>query len=57
MKTALDPRHQKRQKIVQDLFRRAFHKQRVGKDTQIILREQEAIDTYIQKAATEFPIE
>ena len=40
MKTALDPRHKKRQKIVEDLFKVEFHKQPIGKDTQEIMKHQ-----------------
>lgn len=57
MKTSLDPRHQKRQKIIEDLFRADFHRQTVGKTSEKILSQKEAIDHYIQKAAPEFPIE
>ena len=51
MKTPLDPRHKKRQKIVEDLFKAAFHKQRVGKDSEEILKNLDIIDKKIQEAA------
>lgn len=57
MKTPLDPRHKKRQKIVEDLFKIAFHKQKVGNETQDILKNLELIDKEIQEAAPEFPVE
>lgn len=57
MKTPLDPRHKRRQKTVEDLFRAAFHRQKVGKDTEEILKNLELIDKKIQEAAPEFPIE
>ena len=57
MKTPLDPRHKKRQKIVEDLFKAAFHKQRVGKDSEEILKNLDIIDKKIQEAAPEFPID
>src|SRR3989344_3831920 len=57
MKTPLDPRHKKRQKIVEDLFKAAFHKQRVGKDSEEILKNLDIIDKNIQEAAPEFPID
>ncbi len=57
MKNPLDPRHKKRQKLVEDLFKIEFHKQRVLPDTKIILSHQALIDKAIEKSAPEFPIE
>ncbi len=57
MKTAQDPRHTKRQKIVAELFELQFHKQRVSDHTREIMSQVHTIDTYIEKAAPEFPID
>ena len=57
MKTANDPRHQKRRLILQELFRLDFHKQQVSKETAEIYEMHEELDGQINKAATEFPIE
>lgn len=57
MKTPLDPRHKKRQKIVSELFKLSFHKQRISTDAQHVLKEKEKIDQNIQQAAPEFSIE
>ncbi len=57
MKTALDPRHLKREKIVEDLFRFQFHKQTVGEDAKKIIEQEQIIDSYIIKSAPEFPID
>lgn len=57
MKTPLDPRHKRRQKIVEDLFKVAFHQQKVGKYTQEIVKNLDIIDKKIQEAAPEFPVE
>ncbi len=57
MKNPLDPRHQKRQKLVEELFKIDFHKQPIGKETQEILTNQKAIDEAIHKVAVEFPID
>ena len=57
MKTSQDPRHKKRQHLVQELFSRDFQDQHVSKQTQIILENKEEIDKSIQKAAPDFPIE
>lgn len=57
MKTALDPRHKKRQKIVEDLFKTQFHKQPIGSMAQQVLDNQEQIDEKIRDAAPEFPID
>lgn len=57
MKNPLDPRHKKRQKAVEDLFRIDFHKQRVGDYATEIISQKEFIDNQIKKSAPEFPIE
>ena len=57
MKTPLDPRHKKRQKLVQELFMIDFHKQKVGIDTKNILAHKDFIDKKIAKAAPEFSID
>lgn len=57
MKTPYDPRHRKRQKIVEELFSLQFHKQKVSQNTANILAKKSLIDEHIQKAAVEFPIE
>lgn len=57
MKTPLDPRHRKRQNLVEELFKLEFHTQSVSpsaKEIQIHVKE---IDEQIHKAATEFPVE
>lgn len=57
MKTALDPRHKKREEIVEDLFKIQFHKQNIGKIASKIIDNQILIDENIKRAAPEFPIE
>lgn len=57
MKTPLDPRHRKRQKLVEELFKIDFHKQRVDKNAKIILENKEFIDKKIEAAAPEFSID
>lgn len=57
MKTPFDPRHKKRQKIVEDLFKLDFYKQNAGKAAKIILSHKGFIDKTIEKAAPEFPVE
>lgn len=57
MKNPLDPRHLKRQKIVEDLFKLEFHKQKVGETAAKILETREKIDKIILKSAPEFPID
>ena len=57
MKTALDPRHKKRQKIVEDLFKIEFHKQPIGEEAKKVMDNQELIDGKIKEAAPEFPID
>lgn len=57
MKNPLDPRHTKRQKIVEELFSLDFHKQKVGSDSLRIFSKRKTIDKFIEKAAPEFPVE
>lgn len=57
MKTALDPRHKKRQKIVESLFKIDFHKQPVNNYTKAILSQKDFIDKKIENAAPEFSID
>lgn len=57
MKTSTDPRHRKRQHVIQELFKVDFHKQKVENNAQEIIDKISLIDEYIKKAAPEFPIE
>lgn len=57
MKTATDPRHQRRRTIVEDLFKIDFHKQKISKEAEEIVTNLEEVDKYINKAAPEFPID
>lgn len=57
MKTALDPRHKKRQKLVEELFKLEFHKQPVSPTTSQIKEKLDFIDGQISKAAPEFPVD
>lgn len=57
MKTALDPRHKKRRKIVEDLFKVEFHKQPISSDSREIMTHSETLDKTISEAAPEFPID
>ncbi len=57
MKTPQDPRHKKRQLLIQELFSLQFHKQKVSENTKIIISHIDNIDVQIQKAAPEFPVD
>ncbi|HVZ58767.1 MAG TPA: transcription antitermination factor NusB [Patescibacteria group bacterium] len=57
MKTSQDPRHIKRQHIVQELFKIQFHNQPVSEKAQEILNNKDLIDSKIQVSAPEFPID
>lgn len=57
MKTSKDPRHKKRQHLVQELFSTDFQKQSVSKDAEDILKNLSHLDTQIQLAAPDFPVE
>ncbi len=56
MKTSTDPRHRRRQHIIQELFKVEFHKQSVDENVKKIIDQVADIDKYIEKAAPEFPI-
>lgn len=57
MKTPLDPRHQRRQSLVQELFKYDFHQQDITDEAKKILEQLDTVDLQIKKAADEFPIE
>jgi len=57
MKTPLDPRHKKRQKLVESLFKIDFHKQKINNATKIILSHKDFIDKKIESVAPEFSID
>ena len=57
MKTSLDPRHRKRQRLIQELFSIEFQKQHVSQETKTVLVHKTEIDATIQKAAPDFPVE
>ncbi len=57
MKTAFDPRHKKRQRLIEELFKFDFLKQPVSDNVKNIFINQAVIDEYIRNAAPEFPVE
>lgn len=58
MKTSFDPRHKKRQEIVQQLFAESFHNQpSLQEKTKEILELQPEIDAKIEKIAPEYPVD
>lgn len=57
MRNPLDPRHLRRQKIVEDLFKLEFHKQKIGQDASRIVKNLKKIDKLIEKSAPAFPTE
>lgn len=57
MKTPLDPRHKRRQKLVEELFKADFHKQKIDKDAKKIFSHIDFIDKKIEYAAPEFSID
>lgn len=56
MKTPLDPRHKKRQMLIEELFKIQFHHQPISNDAKQIITYFKVIDQEIEKAAPEFPI-
>ena len=51
MKTPDDPRHKRRQYLVQELFKSEFHEQELAEDAKTILSHKDAIDEKIRQAA------
>ena len=57
MKTSHDPRHLRRQHIIQEIFSTEFHQQEVSADSKEVLKHTAFIDEQIQKAAPDFPVD
>jgi len=57
MKTSFDPRHQRRQHIIQEIFSTEFHEQAVGPQSRDVLKHREFLDAQIQQAAPDFPVD
>lgn len=57
MKNPHDPRHQRRQRLVEELFKGDFHTQKLLPQAQEILQNKDFLDKTIGKAAPEFPVE
>lgn len=58
MKTPLDPRHQKRRKLIKKLFAHSFMKQEYcGPEENKIISKIPQIDNFIQAAAPEWPVD
>ena len=56
MKTAQDPRHKKREKLIKKLFGYSFQKKQIGKEIKPVLKQIEKIDELISKCAPEWPV-
>lgn len=57
MKNPLDPRHKKRQQLVEELFMIGFHKQKVSAEARKIFSKKKSLDKIIGIAAPEFPVD
>src|SRR6266480_5443916 len=57
MKNPQDPRHKKRKHIIEELFSREFHVQKVSPSAEEILSHIKTLDIFITKAAPDFPVE
>lgn len=56
MKTANDPRHQKRITRMQQLFSYSFHTPSITQEIKPIIQSLDKVDAHIQKAAPEWPL-
>jgi N utilization substance protein B len=57
MKTSKDPRHQRRQHLIQEIFSTEFHEQSVSQESREILKHINFLDLQIQQAAPDFPVD
>lgn len=57
MKSAKDPRHKRRRRIVKQLFAKAFHDQKIDKDAQEVADKFEVLDKQITTSAPQWPID
>jgi transcription antitermination protein NusB len=57
MKTPNDPRHRRRQHLIEELFKVEFHDQKIDDKAHEIFSRKETIDEHIRLAAPEFPID
>lgn len=57
MKTSKDPRHQRRQHLIQEIFSTEFLAQRVSPESKEILKHRDFLDQKIQQAAPDFPVD
>ena len=57
MKTSYDPRHQRRQHLIQEIFSTEFHAQKVSVESQEILKHITFLDEKIHIAAPDFPVD
>lgn len=56
MKNPQDPRHKKRQQLIEELFKIDFHNQRISSEAKKVFLHKDQLDNYIKKAAPDFPI-
>jgi transcription antitermination protein NusB len=57
MKTSKDPRHQRRQHLIQEIFSTEFISQDVSPESREILKHRKSLDLQIQQAAPNFPVD
>lgn len=57
MKSAHDPRHKRRRRIIKELFAYAFQEQEVGDDTLKIAKDSDNLDKLISNSAPAWPID
>ncbi len=57
MKSARDPRHKKRRRVVKELFANIFLRQESSELAEQVLNKTKTIDEYIKKAAPQWPVE
>lgn len=57
MKSAKDPRHKRRRRILKQLFAKTFYEQKIDDDAQVIADKFQELDKEITTSAPQWPIE
>lgn len=57
MKSSKDPRHQRRRRIIREIFANSFLKQKIEEDSQDVYDKLEVLDKEITTSAPQWPID
>lgn len=57
MKSANDPRHKRRQRVIREIFANTFLKQEAGELTSLVIEKKDELDAEIKESAPQWPID